>query len=114
MLRLPRANPGITREQSDRLKKSDPRIPVVRCRVCHRLRPHPRIDDTRTWNCDCGSMQFFSSFPHDDELELAKRLYSRDIEEKNMYARVATEIMDEWRAKYGIPTDKPKPKVIIV
>jgi hypothetical protein len=71
----------------------DPRVQAIRCLGCHRLRPHPKTEDPRTWNCGCGGIRFEATFPHDDELALALRLYSREIEERNLYGVIAQEVI---------------------
>ena len=111
---LPKVTTGVTQEKSKRMKKTDPRIQVIRCKSCGRLRAHPRTDDTSTWNCGCGSIQFVASFPHPDEMELANRLYSRDFEEKNLYMNTAREIMDGWREQYGPRSERPKATKVIL
>lgn len=72
---------------------SDPRVQAIRCTGCHRLRQHPEQDDPRTLYCGCGGITFQDAFPHDDEVQLAIRLYSRQIEEKGLYAAVAAEVV---------------------
>lgn len=94
--------------RNQKRNKSDKRVQCIRCRDCNRLRAHPRQDDPRTWNCGCGGLTFVSSHPHPDELQLAIRLYSRDIEEQNSYSNVAKEILDDWRAKHPLEGDTPE------
>lgn len=86
---------GVTRAQSDALRRpqADPRVQAIRCLNCHRLRKHPRTDDPRTWNCVCGGIQFVKSHPHEDELQIALKLYSRELEENNTYGAVAQEVI---------------------
>ena len=86
---------GVSEEQRDRLRKPapDPRVQAIRCINCHRLRHHPKTDDPRTWNCVCGGIQFVASFPHDDELQLAIKLYSRELEENGTYNAISQEII---------------------
>lgn len=94
-------------------KEVDKRVQAIRCRSCHRLRQHPRTDDFRTWSCGCGSLQFFASFPHPDEEQIALKLYHREIEEANLYTRLGQEIIADWRHRLAEPEDKPEPKIII-
>jgi len=72
---------------------TDPRVQCIRCTNCHRLRHHPVKDDPRTWNCGCGGMSFQDAFPHNDELSLAIKLYSREIEINNLYGHLAMEVI---------------------
>lgn len=85
----------------------DKRVQCIRCTSCHRLRAHPRQDDPRTWNCGCGGMSFVSSQPHNDEMQTAVKLYSRDIEVGGVYTRIAEEILNEGRAKHPLEGDMP-------
>jgi hypothetical protein len=93
-------------------KKTDPRVPVIRCSGCHRLRKHPRTEDSRTWACGCGCWQFIQSFPHDDEIPLALKLYEDEIDQKEPWKKAAKEIIEDWRKKYGHGNDVPQQKRI--
>jgi len=73
--------------------KVDPRVQAIRCLGCNRLRQHPKKDDPRTWNCGCGGIQFVTTFPHDDELPLAMKLYARELEENNTYSLMSQELI---------------------
>lgn len=88
---------GVTRKQSDALRRPlpDPRVQAIRCLDCRRLRRHPKTDDPRTWNCVCGGIQFVRSFPHDDELQIACKLYERELEENNTYTLMSQELIRE-------------------
>lgn len=104
-------SPAWAKEQVHRSPKwADPRVPVIRCSGCHRLRQHPRTEDSRTWACGCGCWQFIQSFPHPDEVPLALQLYRHDIEQKEPWRKAAQEIIDEWRNQYGDDDDKPQRK----
>lgn len=72
---------------------ADPRVQAIRCVGCHRLRAHPKKDDPRTLFCGCGGIAFIAAFPHDDELQLAVKLYSRELEENNTYGAIAQEVI---------------------
>jgi len=72
---------------------ADPRVQAIRCLACHRLRPYPKKDEPRTLYCGCGCISFASTFPHDDELQVAIRLYSRELEENNTYSLMSQEII---------------------
>ncbi len=85
----------------------DKRVQAIRCQSCHRLRMHPKMDDPRTWNCGCGGMSFISSHPHNDEMQLAMKLYAREIETSGAYTRIAEEILNEGRAKHPLAGDMP-------
>ncbi len=88
-------------EIRDKLRQAseDPRIQAIRCLGCHRLRAHPKHEDSRTWNCVCGSLAFTASSPHDDEMQLAIKLYQDEIDKANLWTGVAQEIegQDPWR-----------------
>ena len=75
--------------------KVDPRVQAIRCMSCHRLRPHPKNDDPRSFNCGCGGIRFETTFPHDDELQLACKLYSRELEENNTYSLASQKLIRE-------------------
>ena len=77
------------------MKHPDARVQAIRCKNCHRLRAHPKLDDHLTYECGCGGVQFFATFPHPDEEQLALKLYAREIEEKNLYSNLAQEIIRE-------------------
>jgi hypothetical protein len=49
------------------------------------------MDEPLSLTCGCGSVGFVATFPHPDEEQLALKIYSRDIEEKNLYAKIAEE-----------------------
>ena len=102
----------ITELQASRIRKPDPRVQAIRCKHCNRLRQHPRTDDWKSFYCGCGSMQFVASFPHPDEEQLALKLYSRELEEKNTYSALAEELLDEWSVGQGRPPESNK--IIIV
>lgn len=76
------------------MQQSDPRVQAIRCTDCHRLRAHP-TGDPRTFYCGCGGVRFVDTFPHDDELKVALKLYAREIEESNLYVKIAQEIIQE-------------------
>ncbi len=80
-----------------RKQSEDPRVQAIRCNGCHRLRPHPKHEDSRTWNCACGSLAFHTSSPHDDEMQLAIKLYRDEIDKANLWGGVVNEGLDEWR-----------------
>jgi hypothetical protein len=75
--------------------KPDPRVQAIRCMACRRLRSNPRSDDPRTWNCACGGIDFVETVPHDDELQIAVKLYSRELEENNTYSLMSRELIRE-------------------
>jgi len=91
----------------------DKRVQAIRCVSCHRLRHHPKQDDVRTWNCGCGGMSFVSSYPHPDEMNLALKLYSREIEQSGVYSQIAREILNDGRAKHPLGSDMPERKIIL-
>ena len=72
---------------------ADPRVQAIRCLSCHRLRPYPKKDEPKTLYCGCGGISFQNSFPHDDELQIALKLYSREIEESGVYNKISQEII---------------------
>jgi len=86
---------GVSDAHAERLRHPvpDPRVQAIRCVNCHRLRHHPKSDDPRTWNCGCGGIEFVSSFPHDDELQIALKLYERELEENNTYSLISQELI---------------------
>ena len=57
-------------------------VQAVRCKSCHRLRAYPSPSDLL---CACGSLQFVTTIPHEDEMPLAMKLYEREIED--LFAR---------------------------
>ena len=77
------------------MRISDPRVQAIRCSRCNRLRSHPRTDDPRTFNCGCGGVEFYDTFPHGDEVQLALKLYSRELEENNTYSLMSRELIRE-------------------
>jgi len=87
----------LTPAQASRLRQrsADPRVQAIRCSKCHRLRAHPKKDDPRTFNCGCGGLSFETTFPHDDELPLALKLYARELEENNTYTLMSQELIRE-------------------
>ena len=95
-----------------RNREADPRVTAIRCKCCNRLRQHPRTDDWKSFYCGCGGTQFFASFPHPDEEQLALKLYARDLEERNSYSIIADEILEEWQVGQGRPPESKK--IIIV
>ena len=68
----------------------DKRVQAIRCSGCHRLRAHPTKERI---SCACGSLEFIDTVPHDDELPIALKLYEREIEERNLYGKVAQELI---------------------
>ncbi len=71
----------------------DVRVQAIRCMDCHRLRLHP---NNGARNCGCGSIRFVSTFPHPDEEQLAIKLYSKELEESNVYTKISQEIVLGW------------------
>ena len=71
----------------------DIRVQAIRCMDCHRLRLDPTNGRP---NCACGSIRFVSTFPHPDEEQLALKLYAPEIEKKNLYEKIAQEVVNGW------------------
>jgi hypothetical protein len=71
----------------------DPRVQAIRCLSCHRLRRHPKKEDPRSFNCGCGGLAFEETSPHDDELQIALKLYAQEIEESGVYNKISQEII---------------------
>lgn len=67
-------------------KFDDDRIVPIRCTSCNRLRPYPHNYEDA--HCGCGGLAFISSWPHPDEEALALKIYSRQIEERNLWRRL--------------------------
>ena len=61
----------------------DDRITAYRCLTCNRLRAQPV--DMATFLCACGSARFSPTNVLPDEEQIALRLYSRQIEERNLW-----------------------------
>ena len=61
----------------------DDRITAIRCSGCNRLRAHPV--NFATFMCACGCTRFSPTFPFPEEEQLALKLYSRQIEERNLW-----------------------------
>jgi hypothetical protein len=97
-------NPSVLRIR-DRLK--DRRVRAIRCMSCRRLREHPKPFLTKTWACGCGATKFVQSFPHEDEMQRALILYGQEIEERNLYAAISQEILNDHRIDYKEPGDTP-------
>jgi len=59
-------------------------------------------------------MQFFATVPHDDEEQLALKLYARDLEEKNTYSLISREILGDWLHFQGRDEEIEDRKIILV
>lgn len=103
-------NPRLLRVRE---KWADPRVTAIRCMSCYRLRQYPQGNAVATWACGCGGTRFVPTFPHPDEEQLALKLYSREIEERGLYAKVAQEVIDNHRISYEEPGDMPDKKIIL-
>ena len=78
------------------IRTKDIRVQAIRCMDCHRLRSPPTKGRP---NCACGSIRFVSTFPHPDEEQLALKLYASEIEAKNLYDKIAQEVVHGWNNK---------------
>jgi len=47
-------------------------------------------------NCVCGSIRFVSSYPRPNEEQIAVKLYEKEIEEANLYTKIAQEVVKGW------------------
>ena len=83
-------------EREAKRAKLDRRVQCIRCESCHRLRQHPKKDDPRTWRCPCGGTSFLETFPHPDEVQIALKLYDREIQESNVLSAVVQEMAQEF------------------
>jgi len=58
-------------------------------------------------------MQFVPSYAHPDEMQIAWKLYSRQIDERNVFGRIYQEIIHDWRVKQDRLGDTPERKIIL-